>query len=369
VFISKLRLINFRNYKSLDIDLDEGFNVFIGDNGQGKTNILESIYLTGFGKSFRTNRDRDLITIDKDTSYVKIEARKKYSDIVIEVKLWENKKKDIKVNGVPLKKLSEILGGINVVIFSPEDLKLIKEGPSERRRFIDREISHINKRYYHNLISYNKVLFQRNSLLKEMKVREGLKDTIDIWDEKLIEYGTEIILKRREFINKLNSLSRLMHRKITDGKENLEVKYIPNIKFDIIQGDYKNIKENFMKKLKNSIDLDFSRGYTCYGPHKDDLGLYINEVDIRNFGSQGQQRTAALSLKLSEIELIKSEIGEYPVLLLDDVMSELDSTRQIFLVKNLQRVQTFITTTEIPEKLLLYVKNSKIFHVNKGEVT
>jgi len=202
-----------------------------------------------------------------------------------------------------------------------------------------------------------------------MKVREGLKDTIDIWDEKLIEYGTEIILKRREFINKLNSLSRLMHRKITDGKENLEVKYIPNIKFDIIQGDYKNIKENFMKKLKNSIDLDFSRGYTCYGPHKDDLGLYINEVDIRNFGSQGQQRTAALSLKLSEIELIKSEIGEYPVLLLDDVMSELDSTRQIFLVKNLQRVQTFITTTEIPEKLLLYVKNSKIFHVNKGEVT
>lgn len=368
MYISKIKLINFRNYNTLEITLDEKLNIFVGNNAQGKTNILESIFVTGFGKSFRTNRDRELINMDKEKSYIKIEGEKKHTDISIELKLWNNRKKEIKVNGIGLNKLSDILGNINVVIFSPEDLKLIKDGPVERRKFIDREISHISKKYYYNLISYNKVLYQRNNLLKKIDYNKGLKDTIDIWNEKLLEFGVELIIKRRQFIYRINSLSRLMHRKITDGRENLEVRYLSNIKIDN-KDEYKEIYKKFKDKLQNSLDKDIQRGYTGYGPHKDDVGLYINDIDIRNFGSQGQQRTVALSLKLSEIEIVKAEIGEYPILLLDDVMSELDINRQRFLIKNLQNVQTIITMTEIPELMKTYISNAKVFTINNGEVS
>ena len=366
MFISKLKLINFRNYNTLDIELHDKLNIFIGNNAQGKTNILESIYLSGFGKSFRTNKDKELININSEMAYVKVEGKKRYSDVSIELRLWNNKKKEIKTNGISLTKLSELLGNIFIVIFSPEDLKLIKGGPSERRRFIDREISHINKKYYHDIMSYNKVLMQRNNLLKRIAYNKNLLKTIDVWNEKLVEYGTGVILKRLEFINRLNALSRLMHRKITDGKENLEVRYLSNIELDNKSKD--EISVNFKKKLEKKIDTDIKRGYTSVGPHKDDLGIYIDEKDIRVFGSQGQQRTAALSLKLSEIEIIKGEVGEYPILLLDDVMSELDINRQNFLIKSLKNVQTFVTITEIPEPMIPLVKEGNIFKISSGTV-
>ncbi len=367
MYISKIKLVNFRNYNNLDLDLHSKLNIIIGDNAQGKTNILESIYMAGFGKSFRTNKDKDLIKMDRDKSYVKIQGEKRFTDISIELKFWNNKKKEIKVNGINIQKLSDILGNINVVIFSPEDLKLIKEGPSERRRFIDREISHINKKYYYSLVSYNKVLSQRNNLLKKIEFNRKLKETIDIWDEKLAEFGTELIIKRRQFISRINSLSRLMHRKITDGRENLEVKYLSNIKINN-KDEYNEIFNNFKEKLEKTIDKDIKRGYTGAGPHKDDLGLYVNDIDIRIFGSQGQQRTTALSLKLSEIEIVKAEVGEYPILLLDDVMSELDINRQKFLIKSLQNVQTFITVTEISDLMLPHIKDCNIFSIKNGEI-
>ncbi len=368
MFINKLKLINFRNYDDLELKLHEKLNIFIGNNAQGKTNIIEAIYIAGFGKSFRTSKDKDLIKMDRDKTYAKIEGMRKYGNISIELKFWDKKKKEIKINGMSITKLSDILGSINVVIFSPEDLKLIKEGPSERRKFIDREISHINKKYYYNLTSYNKVLNQRNNLLKKIQYNKKYINTIDIWDEKLMEFGIEVILKRREFIGKINSLSRLMHRKITDGKEELEVKYLDNIKMDS-KDKYEDIYEKYKTKLKKKLDKDIERGYTLIGPHKDDIGLYINNIDIRTFGSQGQQRTTALSLKLSEIEIAKGETGEYPILLLDDVMSELDSDRQNFLIKSLKNVQTFITTTDIPDTMVPLVKEGYIFNISMGKVT
>ncbi|WP_432406084.1 DNA replication/repair protein RecF [Wukongibacter sp. M2B1] len=367
MFISKLKIVNFRNYSSLDINLHEKLNIFIGNNAQGKTNILEAIYLTGFGKSFRTNKDKELINIGNDMAYVKVEGIKRYSEVSVEFRLWNNRKKQIKTNGISLTKLSELLGNIYIVIFSPEDLKLIKGGPAERRRFIDREISHINKKYYYDIMSYNKVLLQRNNLLKNISYNRKLLKTIDIWDEKLVEYGTGVMFKRMEFINRLNSLSRLMHRKITDGKENLEIKYLSNIDIDN-KSKYEEVYKNFKEKLEKKIEIDIKRGFTTVGPHKDDLGVYIEEKDIRIFGSQGQQRTAALSLKLSEIEIIKGEVGEYPILLLDDVMSELDINRQNFLIRSLKNVQTFITITEIPELMVPIVKEANIFKISSGDI-
>lgn len=367
MFISRLKLINFRNYSSLDIELHNKLNIFIGNNAQGKTNILESIYLTGFGKSFRTSKDKELIKANKNMAYVKVEGEKRHGEVSIELRLWNGKKKEIKTNGLSLTKLSELLGNIYIVIFSPEDLKLIKGGPAERRRFIDREISHVNRKYYYDIMSYNKVLLQRNNLLKNIVYNKKLLKTIDIWDNKLVEFGMKVIFKRIEFINRLNVLSRLIHRKITDGRENLEVKYLSNIEVNS-KSIYEEAFKDFRTKLEKRLETDIKRGYTTIGPHKDDLGIYIDDKDIRIFGSQGQQRTAALSLKLSEIEIIKGEVGEYPILLLDDVMSELDINRQNFLINSLRNVQTFITITEIPQLMAPLVKEGNIFEISGGRI-
>lgn len=367
MFISRLKLINFRNYSSLDIELHNKLNIFIGNNAQGKTNILESIYLTGFGKSFRTSKDKELIKANKNMAYVKVEGEKRHGEVSIELRLWNGKKKEIKTNGLSLTKLSELLGNIYIVIFSPEDLKLIKGGPAERRRFIDREISHVNRKYYYDIMSYNKVLLQRNNLLKNIVYNKKLLKTIDIWDNKLVEFGIKVIFKRIEFINRLNALSRLIHRKITDGRENLEVKYLSNIEVNS-KSIYEEAFKDFRTKLEKRLETDIKRGYTTVGPHKDDLGIYIDDKDIRIFGSQGQQRTAALSLKLSEIEIIKGEVGEYPILLLDDVMSELDINRQNFLINSLRNVQTFITITEIPQLMAPLVKEGNIFEISGGRI-
>ncbi|TCO78069.1 DNA replication/repair protein RecF [Marinisporobacter balticus] len=365
MYLENLKLINFRNYNNLTLNFHAKINVFVGNNAQGKTNILESIYLTSAGKSFRTTKDRELIKFDKDQAYIKVEGKKRYTDIVVALKLDMNKKKQIKVNGVTLTKNAEILNNVYVVVFSPEDLKLIKEGPSERRKFIDNEISQMKPNYFYHLTQYNKVLMQRNNLLKKINHHRKYMDTLHVWDEKLLELGTRLIKEREKFVQRINPLSRLIHRKITESKENLEVKYMTNID---VKNTFEATMESFRCKLKESLTIDLQRGSTTVGPHRDDLGVFVNEVDIRSFGSQGQQRTSALSLKLAEIELIKGETGEYPILLLDDVMSELDINRQKFLIKALRDVQIFITTTEVDylnqlelnEEYVFYVKNAVV---------
>lgn len=363
--IEKLKIINYRNYNQLQLEFHPKINIFAGDNAQGKTNILEAIYMSGTGKSFRTNRDRDIIKFDKNQAYVKVEARKRHSNVTVELKLEENKKKQIKINGLSLTKNCEILNNILVVVFSPEDLKLIKEGPSERRKFLDFEISNIKPSYYHNINQYNKVLMQRNHLLRKANNLNRYKNTLEVWDEKLVEIGTLIIKERIKFTNRIGTLSRLIHRKITDNLENLEVKYLSNVPFE----RENDIVDKFNINLKKNFEIDLNRGMTTVGPHRDDLGIYINGIDARNYGSQGQQRTTALSLKLAEIELIKAEALEYPVLLLDDVMSELDQTRQKYLIKSLKDVQIFITTTEINSLERYAIENKKIFVVNKANVS
>ena len=365
MYIKNLKLINFRNYNNLQLDFDPKVNIILGDNAQGKTNILEAIYLTGTGKSFRTYKDRDLIKFDKDQSYIKIEGEKRYNKISVELKLEENKKKQIKVNGASLTKNSDILNNVHVVVFSPEDLKLIKEGPSERRKFLDTEISSIKPGYYYNLSQYHKVLMQRNHLLKKIQYNNKFLPTLDVWNEKLVELGTKLMEERIRFINRVGTLSRLIHRKLTDNLENLEIKYMNNVPYKKSE----EISNCFLALLKENFKEDCLRGITSVGPHRDDLGLFINGIDIRSYGSQGQQRTSALSLRLAEIELIKAETLEYPVLLLDDVMSELDLSRQKYLIKNLKDVQIFITTTNIDHLEDYKMNSKKIFYVKKANVT
>lgn len=364
LYIDFLHLIYFRNYHELQLKLHPKINVFVGGNGQGKTNILEAIYVAGSGKSFRTNKDRDLIQFDKNKAYIKAVGKKKYGDVSVEIKLEENKKKQVKVNGIPLTKISELPNHIHVIVFSPEDLKLVKGGPSERRRFMDVEISRMKPGYAYYLNQYYKIMMQRNHLLKKIHYHSKYSSTIDIWNEKLVDSGVRLIHEKTRFIEKIGALSKLIHRKITNHKENLEIQYIGSVP---AKNTHEETAALFKQKLNQFFDEDISRGNTGVGPHRDDIGVFINGIDARVYGSQGQQRTAALSLKLAEIELMRAETAEYPVLLLDDVFSELDRARQKFLIQTLKDVQILITTTEIKdlefdfdEKYVFYVQNGKV---------
>ncbi|ABW17574.1 DNA replication/repair protein RecF [Alkaliphilus oremlandii] len=364
MIVEELKLINYRNYEQMNLKFHPRLNVFIGDNAQGKTNLIESIYLCSAGKSFRTNHDQELINMNKKQAYIHVKVKKVHSDVHIEVRLNSERKKDLKVNQIPLVKMGELLGNLNVVLFSPEDLKLVKEGPSERRRFMDREISQISTKFYYTLSQYNKILQHRNKLLKYNK---GKEIDIEVWDEQLAAAGAWLIVYRRNFIKKISILAKLMHRKITESIENLEVIYEPNVK--VKENDEVDvIKEKILQNLKENFNVDKQRGLTTCGPHRDDMILKINGLDVKTYGSQGQQRTAVLSLKLAELELVKGEVGEYPILLLDDVMSELDSKRQHYLIHNLKSVQTFITTTMMETLKDLKPEDRAVFYVNKGQI-
>jgi len=367
VYIKKIQLENYRNYKSLELELSDELNIFVGNNAQGKTNILEALFVGGFGKSFRTSKDQDLVMHDQLYAKISLEAVREETDQYIDIRLTHKKKKEIRVNNYYLNRLSDLIGRLNIIIFSPEDLRLIKEGPSDRRKFIDRELSHISPKYCHQLIDYSRLLKQRNQLLKDNFSNPLPYESVEIWDEQLAEKGTHIILSRNTFIKKLDTLSRLMHRRLTNGKEDLEINYICNIKTQNLQ-DYDTIYKEFKKLLKKQFNSDSRRGFTSVGPHRDDIGLFIDKIDIRHFGSQGQQRTAALSMKLSEIEIVKGETGENPILLLDDVMSELDPSRQNDLIRSLRHIQTIITVTEINSLIDQYLDHARIYHVAEGTV-
>lgn len=357
MIIKSIELENYRNYEHLLINFEKGTNILYGDNAQGKTNILEAAFLSGITKSHKGSKDKEIIQFDKESSHIKTIVIKNEKEYLIDIHLRLQGSKMISINKIPIKKASELMGILNIVFFSPEDLNIIKNGPAERRRFMDMELCQLDKIYLSDLANYNKVLNQRNKLLKDIIHNPSLMDTLFMWDTKLIEYGKNIIKKRKEFVDNLNEIIGEIHYKISGGKENLIIKYEPNIE-DIF----------FEDELLNHKKKDLKMCQTTVGPHRDDIIFSINGIDIRKYGSQGQQRTSALSLKLSEIDLVKAATGNTPVLLLDDVLSELDSNRQNYLLNSISNIQTIITCTGLEE----FVKNrfeiNKIFQVIDGKV-
>lgn len=361
MYLKSIRLKNFRNYKQLELDFHEKINIITGNNAQGKTNLLESVYIISLGKSFRTNKDSEMILFSEEIASVKGVSYKSGSDVSVEINIGKEGK-TVKIDGIKTSRNADILENIYIVIFSPEDLKIVKEEPEKRRKFIDREICQIKPVYFKNLARYKKIVLQRNALLKEKEIKKGL---LDVWNTELIEYGSKIMLQRAEFIQKLNIVSKEIHKNITNGKEELEIFYESNV---LCCNDLEEQKKEFLKYVQKNIEKDIFRRTTTVGPHKDDLKICVNGIDIRHFGSQGQQRTAALSLKLAELKIIKEETGENAILLLDDVLSELDKERQSFLINSLGNVQLFITTTEISESLGKTLPEGYTFVVNHGKV-
>lgn len=357
MYIESVELSNYRNYETLKIDFDKSINILYGDNAQGKTNILESIYVCGTTKSHRGSKDRDIIQFNSDQAHIKMFVNKNDITHRIDMHLKKSRSKGVAINGIPIKKSSELLGIINIIFFSPEDLNIIKNGPSERRKFIDMELCQLDKIYMHNLIKYNKILDERNKLLKEISFTNSssLYDTLDIWDAQLVNYGIKIIKTRKEFVYDLVNIIKEIHKKLTGNKESIDLKYEPNID-----------EEGFMEKISKSHEKDIRMKLTSIGPHRDDIGFYINDIDVRRFGSQGQQRTCALSLKMSEIELVKDKINDVPILLLDDVLSELDSSRQNHLLNCLEGVQTIITCTGLDEFIQSQLHANKVYKIING---
>ena len=356
--VKSLDLKNFRNYHELHIDFDPFTNIFYGNNAQGKTNILESVYLGGTTKSHKGSKDRDMITFTEEESHIRMLVQKKNLTRRIDMHLKKNKTKGIAVDGIPIKKASELFGIVNLVFFSPEDLNIIKNGPSERRRFIDLELCQLDKIYFHNLSNYNKILIQRNKLLKDIAFHPEWMDTLEIWDMQQAGYGSKIIKRRHSFVEQLGEIAGDIHENLTGGREHLSLLYEPDCPADALY-----------EQLKKNRDKDIRYKMTSQGPHRDDLCMQVKDVDIRKFGSQGQQRTSALTLKLSEIELVKRVIHDTPVLLLDDVLSELDSSRQNYLLNSIHDIQTLITCTGLDEFISNRFTINRIFRVEEGTVT
>ena len=358
MFIKRLQMLNYRNYNALDIELCPNVNVFMGDNAQGKTNILEAIYYCAFAKSHRTSKDKELINWNGEHAFISVDVGRERLDKRIDISILKDGKKSIRINKIKIKKIGELFGNFNVVMFSPEDLRIIKDSPGVRRKFIDMELCQLNPKYYYNLVQYNKVLNERNILLRN---RSTSSEMLEIYDMQLVEFGYNIIRERIKYIESLNKYAEKIHSDITSGKEKINFKYISTIK------DLENIKENFYTLLEKNRSKDCDRGTTSIGPHRDDLKFYINDMNA-SFGSQGQQRSLILSLKMAEIALIKKVTEEFPILLLDDVMSELDNHRQLKLLESIdEEVQTFMTTTSL-DHLSNLPPNLKTFLVKNGTI-
>ena len=357
MFIESLDLLSYRNYRELSLKFDQGTNLFYGDNAQGKTNLLEAIYLCGTTKSHRGSRDREIISFDQDESHIRMKIRGEGRFHRIDMHLRKNKSKGVAIDGLPIKKASELYGLISMVFFSPEDLGIIKNGPAGRRSFIDSELSQCSSIYMRDLISYHKILNQRNKLLKDIREKENLMDTLEIWDQQLVSCGRSLIRERKKFIRRINPVLEEIHFRLTGGKEKISLLYEADTEESL-----------FEEKLFIARERDLKQQFTSVGPHRDDYPVFVNDMDLRKYGSQGQQRSAALSLKLSEIEILKQIRKEDPVLLLDDVLSELDGNRQNYLLKQIDQIQTFITCTGMED----FAKHSflckKVFHVKEGKI-
>lgn len=355
--IRSIELKNFRNYENLEISFDEGTNILFGDNAQGKTNILEAAYMSGTTKSHKGSRDKEMIRFGEEEAHLKTVVVRGGREYQIDMHLKKNRAKGIAIDRIPIKKASELFGILNIVFFSPEDLNIIKNGPAERRRFLDSELCQLDRIYLADLTNYNKILAQRNKLLKDMIYRPSLSDTLPVWDMQLIETGKKIIRRRKQFVDELREIVSDIHYRISGGKEELFLKYEPNIDDIFFEDELSRAKEKDKKLCQTSV-----------GPHRDDLLFSIGDVDIRKYGSQGQQRTSALSLKLSEIELVRKSISDTPVLLLDDVLSELDSSRQNYLLNSISDTQTIITCTGLDEFVRNRFTVNRVFEVIAGHV-
>ena len=361
--IKKISLNNFRNYTNQEVEFNSNLNVIIGNNAQGKTNLLEAVFMCAIGRSPRTTKDKDLIKWNSTFAKISIDIVKKIGNKEIDIYLFSNQNKAIKIDKIGIKKIGLLFGTLNAIYFSPDELKLIKDSPAERRRFMDIDLCQFDKNYFYSLGTYNQILEQRNRLLKTPD-EKVLKDTISIWNDQLANTGAKIILARLKLIESLKIKANEIHSKLTSGKENLELEY---------QGytaeTENNLKLLLLKKYEESLDKDIKLGYTTVGPHRDDIKITSNNIDLRSFGSQGQQRTGALSLKLAELEVFKENIGEYPILLLDDVLSELDETRQLQLIEHISQIQTLLTCTDFSFNVphtKYHIKNGKIENVTKN---
>ena len=358
MIIKSIDLADYRNYGSMKLEFDSGTNILYGDNAQGKTNILEAIFVAATTKSHKGSKDREIIQFDKNEAHIRTYLEKDGVETRVDMHLRKSGSKGIAVDGQKLKKAADLLGLCNVVFFSPEDLGIIKNGPSERRRFVDMELCQLDSFYLYNLNHYNKIINQRNKLLKDMYMNPDLKETLGIWDMQLVSFGSKIIERRKLFVEQLNELISGIHRKLSGGREEIKIIYEPDTEIG-----------EFEKKLKHNQDRDIKSKMTSVGPHRDDFSFVIGDVDIRKYGSQGQQRTAALSLKLAEIELVKKITGDNPILLLDDVLSELDSNRQNYLLNSIGEIQTIITCTGLEEFVNHRFELNRVYKVEEGSVT
>jgi DNA replication and repair protein RecF len=359
MYIKELELFDFRNYEKQRLIFHEKVNIILGKNGQGKSNLLEGIYALSMGKSFRTQKDLEMIRFEADFLRVRGSFVKGGRDLDIEVMISGEEKK-FKVDGFLGSKNADLLENAYMVVFSPEDMRIVKEEPEKRRRFLDRELFQIKPFYYKELLRYKKSLLHRNMLLKEDVSDENL---LDVWDEHLCKYGSEIMKERKRFTEKLKAISKEVHASITNGKENLEIFYDSDIAFAADPAEQRAL---FFGKLRACRETDKSRGYTGAGPHRDDMGISIDGVDVRRFGSQGQQRTAALSMRLAELKIIKEETGEDAVILLDDVLSELDGERQRFLIQFLSDNQIFISAAEMNDEIMKDLPEGHVYRVSGG---
>ena len=357
MIIKKLQLSNFRNYEGLNMEFSEGVNLLYGDNAKGKTNILEAVFMIATTKSIRGSKDKDMIRFGQDEAHICAFVEKGGIPHKMDIHLRRNKKKGLAVDGIPVKRSAEFLGLLHGIAFSPDDLSMMKEGPELRRRFMDLELCQTDPLYVSNLAAYNRVLAERNDLLKQISVKPSLKDTLPVWDSQLIDFGSYLIRARRKFIEKLAPIVEEKHRMLSGDKETLKIAYEPDC-----------AEEQFGIRLAEFSDRDLALRFTSVGPHRDDMSLFINGNNVRLYGSQGQQRTAALSLKFAEIELVKHVIRESPILLLDDVLSELDRSRQLQLLSEMQDVQTIVTCTGMEEFVMTRSSENSIFYVSEGAI-
>ncbi|HEY4551553.1 MAG TPA: DNA replication/repair protein RecF [Bacillaceae bacterium] len=347
MYIEELELTNYRNYKELSVTFENNVNVILGENAQGKTNVMESIYVLGMAKSHRTSNDKDLIRWDAEYAKIKGRVQKSRGSVPLELTISKKGKK-ARFNHIEQKKLSQYIGNMNVVMFAPEDLHLVKGSPQVRRRFIDMEIGQVSPVYLHDMSQFQKILQQRNHYLKQLQIKKQSDRTfLEVLTEQYIEVAVKVIRKRFEFIRLLEEWAQPIHAGISRGLETLNIQYKPSIEVSE-STDWSKMIGVFEEKFQSVREREIDRGVTLIGPHRDEMFFFVNERDVQTFGSQGQQRTTALSVKLAEIELIHSEIGEYPILLLDDVLSELDDFRQSHLLNTIKgKVQTFVTTTTV----------------------
>ena len=367
--LNKLTLKNFRNYTDLSVEFSTGINIFLGANAQGKTNLLEAIYVLALTRSHRTSNDKDLISWEGQSAAIKgIVWRDNYK-LPLEIQFSKKGKKAL-VNHLEQAKLSQYIGNLNVVLFAPEDLELVKGAPAIRRNFIDREFGQINPKYLFDATQYRNILKQRNNYLRQLQIKQA-SDLVylDVLTEQLVDYGAQILFARKGLLTKLETAAQVTQKAITNEQELLTFKYVSAIKLAELE-NLDAIKAALNAKFTSLRTRELQQGTTLVGPHRDDLHFLVNGQNVQAFGSQGQQRTTALAVKLAEIDLMKIETGEYPVLLLDDVLSELDTKRQTHLLKTIQdKVQTFITTPSLSDVARHLIKKPKIFLVEKGNLT